>query len=388
MCNMPINVAILSSAFHPSIGGVEELVRQLALEQKRRGWPTIVATNRWPRDLPGVEEIDGVTVRRYSFRVPGANLSRNLAAAVLGPMTLRQMCRDFRAIGVDLLHLQCVSSNAPYAIAAAKRLGIPLVATLQGELTMDANQTFQKRESDRQLYRDLLASCDAVTACSAQTLREAEEFFGSSLAHKGRVIYNGIRMEDFSKAVPFAWSRPYILAIGRHVKQKGFDVLIQAFAQAKAAGVDLMIAGDGPENSALRKMSEGLPVHFVGRVDHDKAVSLFMGCHFFVLPSRHEPMGIVNLEAMAAGKAVIASDVGGVPELVVRDESGLLVKPDDVRALARAIGVLSDDGDLRNRFGAAGRKRVEQFTWLALADQYEQVYRRAMARRKPQGAAA
>jgi len=383
-----MNIAIVSSAFHPSIGGVEELVRQLALEQKRRGWPTVVATNRWPRDLAAVEEIDGLTVRRYAFRVPGSNLSRNIAAAVLGPMTLRQMCRDFRAAGVELLHLQCVSSNAPYAVAAARRLGLPLVATLQGELTMDANQTFQKRESDRQLYRDVLAAGDAVTACSSQTLREAEEFFGSSLAPKARVIYNGIRMENFSTAVPFAWPRPYILAIGRHVTQKGFDVLIRAFAQAKPAGVDLLIAGDGPEHEALRKMSEGLPVHFLGRVDHAKAVSLFLGCHFFVLPSRHEPMRIVNLEAMAAEKAVIASDVGGVPELVAKDETGLLVPADDVAALAGAISLLSGNAEMRNRLGAAGRTRVEQFTWPALADQYEQVYQQAINSRLSQGAAA
>jgi glycogen synthase len=389
---MPINVTIVPSAFHPSLGGVEELVRQLALEQNRRGWPTSVATNRWPRQLPAVETIDGLTVRRYAFRVPGGDLKRNLAAALLGPLALRQFCRDLREGGAELIHLQCVSCNAPYAMAAAKRLGLPFVASLQGELTMDADQVFQRKEADRRLYRDVLGNADQITACSGQTLREAEEFFGAPLAHKARVIYNGVRMEEFAHPVPHAWPRPFVLAIGRHVPQKGFDVLLRAFAAARPAHHDLLLAGDGAENAALRNLAAELPngssVHFLGRVDHDKAVSLFAGCSFFVLPSRHEPMGIVNLEAMAAGKAVLATNVGGVPELVVADQTGLLVPPDDAAAMARALRTLAENSELRQRLGSAGRKRAESFAWPVLAGQYEEVYRQALQSRRRTGRAA
>jgi glycogen synthase len=377
-----MNIAIVASAFHPSVGGVEELVRQLALEQKRRGWPTSVATNRWPRDLPAVEQIDGLTVRRYAFRVGGGNPRRNLAAALLGPVTLNAFCRDLRQAGVELLHLQCVSCTAPYVIQAARRLRLPLVASLQGELTMDADQVFQRKEADRKTYRDLLSAANAVTACSAQTLREAEDFYGPGLSSKARVIFNGVRLEEFAHPAPHEWPRPYILAIGRHVPQKGFDVLLRAFAAAKPAGHDLLIAGDGPETPQLQALAGELgvaaTVHFIGRVDHQKAVSLFAGCSFFVLPSRHEPMGIVNLEAMASGKAVVASRVGGVPELVLHGETGLLVNPDNPAALAAAINELTGNPDLRTRLAEAGRRRAALFAWPALADQYETVYRQVL----------
>ncbi|MGA2231167.1 MAG: glycosyltransferase family 4 protein [Tepidisphaeraceae bacterium] len=379
-----LNVALIPSAFHPSVGGVEELVRQLALEQRRRGSDSRVATNRWPRDLPQTELVDGIPVTRYAFRVGGGDLRRNLAAAAFFQPTVRRLCRDLKSAGTDVLNLQCISCNAPYAVAAAKSLGLPLVVTLQGELTMDANQIFQ-RPREQEMYRQTLADADAVTACSRQTLREAEDFYGDRLSEKSRVIYNGVNLGEFAAATPHHWPRPYILAIGRHVRQKGFDVLLNAFAKAGAQSHDLLIAGDGPERSALETLAGqlhlGKSIQFLGSVTHFKAVELFLGCSFFVLPSRHEPMGIVNLEAMAAGKPVIATNVGGVPELVLHDQTGLLVPPDNAEAMAAAIAALVRDADLRGRFGEAGRRRAVQFSWPALADQYDQVYREAIQRR-------
>jgi glycosyltransferase involved in cell wall biosynthesis len=170
------------------------------------------------------------------------------------------------------------------------------------------------------------------------------------------------------------------------VPQKGFDVLLQAFAKSNPDSHDLLLAGDGPDRAALEALTTQLglskQVHFLGRVDHDQAVRLFTGCSFFILPSRHEPMGIVNLEAMAAGKAVIATHVGGVPELVINNETGLLIPGDNIPALAAAITQLTADGDMRHRFGENGRRRARQFSWLALADQYEEVYRQANAARR------
>ena len=386
----PMNIAIVPSAFHPSVGGVEELVRQLALEQRRLGWGTVVATNRWPRNLAERDEVDGIPVRRYAFRVGGGNFRRNIAAMLLSGTESRKFHRDLKADRIDALHVQCVSCNAPYALRAQQTMGVPLVVSLQGELTMDANQIFQRKTRDQEMYRHVLRRADYITACSGQTLKESEDFLGESLAHKSRVVYNGVRLEEFARAASFASplhpSRPYILAIGRHVTQKGFDVLVRAFAQSGGQTHDLLLAGDGPERPALESLAAELNlggnIKFLGAVSHDIAVSLFTGCSFFVLPSRHEPMGIVNLEAMAAGKAVVATRVGGVPELVLHDETGLLVPPDDAPVLAAALAQLTANADLRARMGQAGRRRVQQFSWRALADQYEQTYLEAMQRHR------
>ena len=130
------------------------------------------------------------------------------------------------------------------------------------------------------------------------------------------------------------------------------------------------------------RLGLGDRVTFPGRVDHATAMRLFAGCSSFVLPSRHEPFGIVNLEAMAAGKAVVATRVGGVPEIVTDGENGLLVEPEDSAELATALRRLADDAALRERLGAAGRQRAEGFTWPAIASAYLDVYETVLDRRR------
>lgn len=375
-----MNIAIFASAFHPSLGGVEELVRQLAHAYTRRGLKPIILTNRWPRDLPSHEMFEGLPLYRLALRSPGGTRRDNLVYALTRPFVEAQMRAILRRHDVSLLHVQCVSAAARFALQAQRQLRLPLVVTLQGELTMDASRLFERSPSARQLMHDALREAHAITACSGQTLAEAEAFFGQPFGDRGSVIYNGIRLAEFENVAPHREKRPYIFAIGRHVKQKGFDVLLHAFAAASQNGTDhdLVLAGDGKERSNLEKLAAelnlGERVRFVGRLEHEEAVRYFAGCSFFVLPSRHEPMGIVNLEAMAAGKAVVASKVGGVPELVIEGETGLLVPGGDSAFLSLALAKLMTDDDLRARLGAAGALRAQKFDWDALAAQYLAVY--------------
>jgi glycosyltransferase involved in cell wall biosynthesis len=171
--------------------------------------------------------------------------------------------------------------------------------------------------------------------------------------------------------------------MGRHVPQKGFDTLVRAFADCvkeHRIEQDLILAGDGKDHELLKNLASQLGissrVHFPGRVDHAKAVQLFKGADLFVLPSRHEPFGIVNLEAMAAGIPLIATRVGGVPEFVEDGRNGILVKPDDTGALARAMVRVLGDADLRDRLVREGQQTAARFDWCSIASQYRQVYSR------------
>ena len=379
----PKTVAFFASAFHPHVGGVEECCRQLAHQYRARGVKVIVLTNRWPRSLPEEETFEGIPVYSLAMRVAGPSLKSKLTAFGTAPLIRRRVLQILRHHQVELLHVHCVSLNAVYAMAAQKALGLPLVVTLHGELNMDAGGLFQRERWAQRALRDSLHRADYVTACSEQTLLEAEAWYGKPLREKGAAIHNGIA--PAGEAAPYSHSNPYILAIGRHVPQKGFDVLLQAMAKLANLSlpkVDLILAGDGPEHAALQTQAAELrltkQVHFPGRVDHATALQLFAGCLFFVLPSRQEPFGLVNLEAMLARRAVIASRVGGVPEIVEDKQTGLLVPPEDPEALTEAIVRLLTNIPLRRRLAIAGHERAQDFTWTRAVDRYLEVYSRLL----------
>ncbi len=375
-----MNIALFASAFHPHVGGVEELCRQLAHEYQARGEKVAVYTERWPRSLPEHEEFEGIPVQRIPFRVPSVGWKAKIKYLATHRAIHRRLLASLGRFGPDVIHVQCVSNNARYALEVQAATGVPLVVTMQGELTMDAQQIFQRSALARATLRRALRRADAVTACSRQTLDEGEAFFGEPLGDRARVVYNGIAADEAAGVTSFRHPRPYLFAIGRHVPQKGFDVLLRALGLLRARGqaCDLILAGDGTEHAALKALAAELGlddrVTFPGRVDHRAAMSLFAGCTIFVLPSRHEPFGIVNLEAMALARPIVASRVGGVPEIVSDDENGMLVPPGDAEALADALARLLADEAWRRRLGDAGRARAARFTWPEIAGQYLEVY--------------
>jgi glycosyltransferase involved in cell wall biosynthesis len=374
-----MKIAIFASAFYPHVGGVEELVRQLGLAYRRNGDEAIVLTNRWPRDLPAHEIYEGIPVYRLAMRVPEGSVKARLNYRLTHGKIRSEMLEILRRHQIDMLHIQCVSSNGYYALLAKQELKLPLVMTTQGERTMDAGQIYQTSTFMNANLRELLKTSDYITACSQNTLKDMEDYFREQFKQPSKVVYNGIQLGDFCGVSGYAHPRPYILGIGRLVPQKGFDVLLQAFARSKQSSHDLLLAGEGPERENLEALTTQLKlgerVKFLGRADRPTAVALFKGCSFFVLPSRHEPQGIVNLEAMASGKAVIASRVGGVPEIVTDEQTGILVPGEDVVALSAAIDRLCDNDDLRERLGTAGQERAQQFDWPLIAGQYQEIYR-------------
>ena len=378
-----MNIAIFASAFYPHFGGVEEVSRNLALEYKQRGHEVVVLTSQYPASLPACERVQGIEVRRFAWEMPNSSLGGMTRFARCYPVDMVSVIRLLREKNIDLIHVHCLSANGFYALGAALLTGLPLVVTTHGERTMDAGKLYQKSVIANWTFKRLMARAAYVTACSEQTLNDARQFIGSSLAGKSQPIYSGFSLDEFDAGqAAYPHPCPYLLALGRIVPQKGFDVLIDAYARLSARmadAPDLLIAGEGPERDILQKRVGDLGltdrVHLIGFADRPTAVSLFRGCEMFILPSRHEPQGIVNLEAMACAKPVIASRVGGVPEIVLDGVTGLLVPGEDPAALAQALEGLLADPQKAKALGDAGRARVvAEFTWPRIADQYFEIY--------------
>jgi glycosyltransferase involved in cell wall biosynthesis len=214
--------------------------------------------------------------------------------------------------------------------------------------------------------------------------------------HKVSTIYNGVVVGNnasfdasaLMNDIGLMADERILLTAGRLHRQKGYDLLLQALSvvQKSFPGVKMLILGEGEEEKSLKKLAHSLElsekVLFLGlRSDVDR---LMQCSDIFVLSSRWEGFPNVLLEAMAAGKPVVATAVGGVQELVVDEVTGMLVPPQDETALADAIMLLLSDKERALAMGAAGRERVLQhFSMDSMLSKTEALYHELLARKMP-----
>jgi phosphatidylinositol alpha-mannosyltransferase len=223
----------------------------------------------------------------------------------------------------------------------------------------------------------------------------ARHFADRYLPGDYKVIPNGVDLHRFAHAVPLArWQdgRPNILFVGRLEPRKGLPHLLKAFRMVRKAGCDcrLLVVGSGPLEREARRyvMTRRLAgVEFLGRVSDQEKVQLFKTADVYVSPATgRESFGIVLLEAMAAGTAIICSDIHGYKGVVKRDEQALLVPPGDHRQLAEAILRLVGDAELRARMQESGLVRVQEFGWDRITARVEAYYGFVIRRLAAQGA--
>ena len=378
-----MNVALFPSAFFPHFGGVEELSRQLALTLQTKGHEVLVITNQWPRSLSSTATVSGLSVRRYPFRTFEGSVRQRAMCFLTHSKIQRDLERLLSESHIDVIHVQCLSSNMWYALNAGRRLGIPVVLTAQGELTMDAAGIYQKPTFVNKNLRHFLQQADWVTGCSRRTLTDVYKHVDLPVSASSSVVWNGVNTQEFAAAVPFELDCPYVLAIGRAVPQKGFDILLSALATLGANAPIVLLVGDGPELPNLQKQCSdaGLnqKVTFFGKADRSQVPSLFRGARYVILPSNaDEGLPVVTAEASAAGKAIIATDVGGVTDIVAHNSTGLVIPRNDVPALAQAIQTYEAKQDLVDTHARINLERSQQFDWSVLTDQYIDVYNQVL----------
>jgi phosphatidylinositol alpha-mannosyltransferase len=222
----------------------------------------------------------------------------------------------------------------------------------------------------------------------------ARHFADRYLPGDYKVIPNGVDLLRFAHAVPMArWQdgRPNILFVGRLEPRKGLLPLLKAYRILRKGGCDcrLLVVGSGPQDREARRyvMTRRLPdVEFLGRVSDGDKVQLFKSADVYASPATgRESFGIVLLEAMAAGTAIVCSDIHGYKGVVKRGEQALLVPPGESRPLAEAILRLLADPGLRERMAQSGLERVAEFGWDRIAARVEAYYGFVIRRLAAQG---
>jgi len=361
----PPPLRLTHTMFSPGWGGAERFVVDLVRELARRGHTQqVVVRDAFPR-ADRLEAVGGVRVDRVPARgnwdLPSLRRLKGLVA-------------DW---GPDLIHANLARATWMSG-RVGRRLGVPVVTTAHNAL--------------KAKY------CRNVDAFASIT-RSFAEVIASRGVPPERIewIPNFSTLDPVDAPPPVERDPPRFVALGRFVPKKGFDVLLEALARVRDDLLDgsgdagagartdpplLRLAGAGPEEAALRKRAAELgleaAVEFTGWVE-DVMAFLASG-DVFVLPSRVEPFGIVMLEAMAAGKAIVSTRTAG-PVEVLDDDTAWLAEPGDARSLAEAMmAAATDRGGRRARARASLDLFRREYTADAVVPRYEALYRRVLRR--------
>lgn len=376
-----MNIALVTP-FGLDPGGLATMVVRMRQGLEQRGHRALILASGDTRAVTplGVPGAYGVYLRRWPQDRPGLKPALGFAARLAG--SLRAVASFLEREQIDVVHLHFPLPASLYVAALKPRRRFKMVATFHGT---DGYALAKRTWWYRAALRRVLSRADVVTAVSGDLLRTVTKIY-PEVSGRSRVILNCNPMvepgpETSSAALPPGLPAGYVLAVGSLIPRKGYDLLIRAVGLARDRGrkLDLVIVGTGPEAGALARLVDELRlgdrVQLFGEVPHGAVKRLYAGASFFVHSAREEAFGLVLLEAMACRKAVIAPRLGGIPEFVQHERSGLLVEPESPGALAEAMIRLSDDAVLRESLADHGFDFVtRERTWDRLIDEYLEVY--------------
>jgi glycogen(starch) synthase len=349
-----------------TIGGVEVLSYHLLKELRRRGHDVLVITGREKSDPEGAQTFDGIDIVRLDF--DRAVASRNLVVLRGVKTAVAELVSRFRP---GVLHLNDTLLSSFLFLRGGATGNLPRVLTLHSPIRPAGKDGLQAR---------LAADADRIVTVSQAQYDEAAATM-PTLRGKMSVIPNALPWPELPPT-DLSSTPPVVLCIGRMRADKGLDLAIRMFARLRDRGVlaKLVVAGDGPEKSRLEALARSFAlaghVEFPGWVAPDRVASLINTSTLVVIPSRWpEPFGLVALQAAQMGRPVVACRVGGLPEVVEHEGTGLLVTADDEQAIADAVESLLSDLSSVKRMGERARQRAsDRFDFSAFVDAYEQVY--------------
>lgn len=341
----------LTSIRHPHAGRLQAAVHYAPPSAVVRLWEEKVRNeNRWPGPLVEAHE------RKYGPTVKAPTRARNAS----------YFAELFRREGVNHLHIHFANRAAHTALFLKAMSGIRFSVTAHG-------QDFMADLGNDDLLREI---CDEAEFVAVETeysrgLMQARCPNAASKIHR---VYNGMDLANFLEANPrCAMREPIkILSVGRLVAFKGFDYLVEACEQLRQRSIQFHceIIGDGPLHEKLAhqiaELRLGDLVTLAGALPQDCVLEKLRGCDIFALASTTDEKGAsdvfptVILEAMASSRPVVSTTLAGIPESVVDKETGLLVPAGESGLFADALETLCRDGELRTRYGSAGRARVEE----------------------------
>ncbi|MEO6629061.1 MAG: glycosyltransferase family 4 protein [Aquihabitans sp.] len=339
-------------------GGVQEQVLGLGRALRAKGH---VARVLAPSDGPPP---DG-WVTPLGNSIPTA-ANGSVAPIAPDPSAQLRLIRAVRDEGFDVLHLHEPMVPGPCMTSCLVKPA-PLLGTFHAAGN-NASYSYLNPA-----LRWLAGRLDLRTVVSDEAEALAVKHLGGTYEH----LFNGIEVDRFASVEPWPTDGTTVMFLGRHEPRKGLDVLLAALALLPR-DIHIWVASDGPDTERLKVLHAGDPrVEWLGRLSDEEKRRRLRAADVFCAPSIHgESFGVVLLEAMAAGAAIVASDLSGYRLVARPDQDALLVSPGDADALAGALNRVIEDDALSQRLIASGTQRAEAFSMDHLADRYLELYDR------------
>jgi glycogen(starch) synthase len=358
-----VRIVVWSEYSWPYVGGTEIQAMLLWPELHARGHDVTILSGQAHHVQASTETVSGVRIHRLPLRE---------ALASGDPRRVAALCRDVAALrrraAPDVVVVASLGPLDLFLHESSRSHPAPLVVTPQQDIP-------PRLLGPSTLPGRTLRAARWAVCCSA-SIRDEVCAAAPELRSRSSVIYHGLSLPPASGPPPL--DPPHLLGIGRLVPFKGFDVALQAFRRVldRLPRARLTLAGDGPERLALEHLAVRLgvkdAVDFVGWIHPERVAALMATATLVLMPSRWEGLPLVGLEAQAAGRPVVASRVGGLPEVVADGETGCLVAPDSPAALADAAMALLGSPDTLARMGRAARARAARvFDVTRCVDEYE-----------------
>ena len=377
-----MRVALCTDYFYPSIGGVQSHVAGLASELERRGHEVAILAKQLKTNFPnGSLRIshDRIIYIEPIFPLP----------IIIVPPKPADVREVIRREGFEIVHAHhAFTPISLFSISAAENLRIPSILTNHTIfLASNAKYVWVPASYILYPYRRYINKACLITAVSRAAAKFIEHFAEDK---KIVVVPNGVNVELFESVEkniqPNLSEKPIILYVGRLSYRKGLQVLVRAmpFILKEIPNAHLLIAGKGYMESFIRRLIKSLNlegnVTMLGFIPDEKLPELYASSRLFVMPSLYcESFGITLLEAMASVRPVIASNVGGIPEVVKDGVTGLLFRRGDAEDLADKVIMVLSDRSLAQSLASNAKEIVkEKYSWQVIADKMEDLYEKAL----------
>lgn len=355
--------------FWPQIGGVEVLSRQLLSALQKLNYHFWVVSSHSGMNFPDVDHINSIEVYRFHFQKVLANRDLKEIARIKYKVTALK-----QELNPDLIHINSSQPSIFFHYLTQTACAAPVVFTVH-----EPPPFFSKQNT---LLEKVLRSADWVTAVSKAMLSQARDFIPDIL-RRSSVIYNGLEKPVFKPSLP-SFDSPRLVCLGRIIENKGFDLAIKAYKiiARRFPKTQLVIAGDGPARAQLEQMANDLdfihPVEFTGWITPEEIYGFLEMATIVIVPSRwSEPFGLVALQAAQMARPVVAARVGGLPEIIDHEKTGLLFEKNNINDLADAVCFMLQNPDLSITMGKAARQRVLRlFTLERMTREYDVLYQR------------